>query len=302
MFIVDYVKKLIPMMSKDKVIEDLTITINDLKNNILPTYEAATEHFKVNKLKSKENIELSNAFYKEFDLHRGIKQSSFISEITKRLPHLIANAELTLKNITEIMEANIVNEGLSTKKANLIKIAEMMSFITRFAPNLLNTVYVNETINLDKSAVDSIGLAPQTIKYVTNKINIFAGVVSDYGIDNKTFKNLYDNIPDVLIITSNKDALSVMHNNSTLDPFSSGLVSGFTYNPIYHIRTIIANYQTSKYEANKEKKKILELRLLYLKLKEENNNDAATEKEINYLQSRIDKLEKELTDFENSVS
>jgi hypothetical protein len=60
----------------------------------------------------------------------------------------------------------------------------------------------------------------------------------------------------------------------------------------------IANYQIERYNSNKEKKKVLELRLLHLRLLNDGKNDPKIEKEINYIQRRVDSLDRKIKDSE----
>jgi hypothetical protein len=63
---------------------------------------------------------------------------------------------------------------------------------------------------------------------------------------------------------------------------------------------IVAEYQVARYKEKKELKSILELRLLNLKKTIDGSGDAALEKEINYTQSRIDKLNEQLRKAEGA--
>jgi hypothetical protein len=64
---------------------------------------------------------------------------------------------------------------------------------------------------------------------------------------------------------------------------------------------VVAEWQSNRYKANKDKKKTLELRLLHLKLQNEGKDDPKIEKEINYIQGRVDKIERYLKDVEESL-
>jgi hypothetical protein len=61
-------------------------------------------------------------------------------------------------------------------------------------------------------------------------------------------------------------------------------------NPIYHLRSILAEWQAKRYKYNKERKALLELRLLQLNMKNSNTSDPKVQKEIEYIQSRVDDL------------
>lgn len=296
-----YLKALFPMLEKNKILEDLDITNNELEKNILPSYSDAADYFRLNKITSADTKDLINIFYRNFDLKRSTKQSNIISELNNRIKNLIQNTNFIKEQIEITLEKNIINDGLSAKKVSLIRSAEYMSFLTKYLGDFLNYVYVNEAIAKDSIIKESMELSPASIKYVNQNLLRFARIFSDYSIDPDDYKKLYAKIPEISLSSKTENSINGLYTEKEIDPYSSGLVSHFSYNPIYHIRMVIAEWQTNRYNANKEKKKILELRLLYLKMKKDDKNDAALEKEINYLQGRIDNLERKMRDVEDSL-
>jgi hypothetical protein len=73
-------------------------------------------------------------------------------------------------------------------------------------------------------------------------------------------------------------------------------------NPIYHIGLIVAEYQSNKYKENKELKSNLELRLMNLvSIRDTGQADPGVEREIEMVQSRIDKLSESIRKQEESV-
>jgi hypothetical protein len=109
-------------------------------------------------------------------------------------------------------------------------------------------------------------------------------------------EKIIDTIPDIVINISNADAVSSTIDAGKLSPFSShGLIQGNSQtifnNPIYHIGLMVAEWQANRYKLSKETKKVLELRLLNLQMIQQKNPDAKLEKEIEYIQSRIQGLD-----------
>lgn len=301
MKIIQFVKGLLPHFEKSKVIEDLRISIGELDSIVVDNYNQASEHFRTNRLKSDNNKDLSDAFYKNFDLQKGSKQASFVGDISKRAAFIKKNAEYVLESVEELFERDIIAEGLTVRKALLIRAAESVSFISKFSVDLLNLVYVNEAIESNAELEESLKLAPATVKLVNNNITKFARLLSDYGIPNDSFKKLIQELPEVVINSKTANSVMGLYNEKDIDPFANSYVVGFTGNPIYHIRLLVAEWQASRYKANKDKKKMLELRLLHLTLVQDKKNDPKLEQEIAYIQSRIDKTERYLREVEESI-
>jgi hypothetical protein len=64
---------------------------------------------------------------------------------------------------------------------------------------------------------------------------------------------------------------------------------------------MIAEWQTSRYKEYQEKLKVIQLRVMHLKMLNEKGNDPKLAKEIEYYQSRADKISKSLSDTESDL-
>ncbi len=302
MKIIDVVRAFLPHMDKDKVLEDLRVTSGELDNYALSSYRQATEYFKLNKSKSKQNKELMDLFYRNFDMQGSPKQPNLAGEILKRLVFIKENTDYILSLAETLYERDIINEGLTAKKAVILKAASSVSFISRYSIDLLNYMYVNEALELNAEIEDSMQLSPAAIKYVQLNITRFATMLSDYGIPTKTFSKIVIGIPEVAISSKTANSVMGLYNEKELDPFGNQFKSGFTGNPIYHLRLQVAEWQSSRYKANKEKKKVLELRLLYLKSLKDGKPEAKIEQEISYTQDRVDRINRYLTEVEEDLA
>jgi hypothetical protein len=79
------------------------------------------------------------------------------------------------------------------------------------------------------------------------------------------------------------------------------MLQGFEMNPIYHFRLMIAEWQANRYKSYKEKKKLLEVKLLRLRLLREGKRDPKLDKEIDYIESLVGKLEYSMSKMEEDV-
>lgn len=258
----------------------------------IPSYSTASDFFKTNKFKSKEVKDLQDKFYRNFDMMHGTKASSMVAEISRRLPFILENCLYITKLAETIYERDIISEGLTAKKAVILRAVDSVSFISRFSVDLLNYIYVKETAFTEQSKdlpiSDTSSVIPANEKHININIGKFALLVSSLGIPTKDYSKILNELPEVIINSKTEEGLIGLYGNR-LDPFNNALLSGFVGNPIYHIRMQIAEWQASRYKATKDLKKALELRALNLKLLLEDHPDPAIEKELIYIQSRIDK-------------
>lgn len=297
MKILEYVKSLLPVVTKANIEQDIATTRNEFEKIVLPMYNTAFEQFRVMNFKSSEVKKLEADFYKRARVK--VKSPNFIGDIRNFLQNALSNLEVTAAQVAEVMERDVLNEGLTARKAHLLRSAEVFAFMSRFAPDFLNYITVLEAKAYKATEISDI--SPAKVKYIVGRIDKFFSLMNEYGMDPKTFKNSLTKIPEVGITSGNTDSIKGVFKPEEIDPFSSSLISNFVGSPIYHIRLAIAEWQANRYKAAQDKKKMLELRLLYLKSMETEESNPQLEKEINYINGRIEKVDRYLQEVEESV-
>ena len=140
----DFAKRLLPSLEKNRVVEDLRVTVAELENSVVPNYSQGSEFFKLNKVKSDALKDMSDIFYRNLT-DKSSKQSSMIADIYKRLPNLIENTKRIQQLVESELERDMIREGLTASKIAIIRAAESISFISGYALDLLNYAYVQET-------------------------------------------------------------------------------------------------------------------------------------------------------------
>ena len=286
---------------KERIVEDMRVTLAELDNVVIPAYEAAATHFKASKIKSTEIKNLSGVFYQSFDSHGRSRAPNFISDILQQLRNVRGNLSAVSDVLNEILEKNVIIDGITARKAVLIRASESINFASRYALDLLDYVYITEHNSVSGGGSEASTTTPAAVRDVKVRLNQFATSISDYGIPTATFIKEINLIPEVVVNKFTQDKAGGSIKESTIDPFANAHMSNFMLNPIYRIRLFPAEWQVNRYNASKEKKKVLELRLLYLNMANEKKQDAAVEKEIIYLQNRIDKLDAKIRDVEESI-
>jgi len=300
MKILEFIKNLLPHIDKTKVVEDARITIAELDNIVIPSYKNATDALKMIKLVADTNKDKTVIFYRNIDLQNKSKQGSFIADIYLRLPYIKENTEFLLEQVEELMERDIINEGLTAKKAILLRALGSMSFISRFSIDLLNAVYVEESLFISKDGEETTRLSPAVTKYIDTNFPKYIKVLSEYGIPNKVFVKIIGELPEITISSKNSNGIAGLYKESDIDPFASAYISHFTNSPIYTISLMVAEWQSSRYKANKDKKRMLELRLLRLRMINEDKKDPKLQQEIDYIQGRVDRISRRLAEIEES--
>lgn len=302
MSIFNFVKKLLPRIERSTVAEDLRTTEKESVNIVIPSWDAAAVHFKINKPESDESAELNALFYRHFDLRKAAKSTHFVQDIARRLPTIHENIVYLQSILDSSLEKDIISEGLTVRKAFIIRSASNLSLLTRYLMALLNYLYTVEAKHFDVSLEPGLEISKAEMKYVDQNFARFVRLLSEYSVPSKDFQKMLEVLPEVFLSQATQGAVQGMYKSHDLDPFEQYGVSGFVGNPIYRVRLMIAKWQNDRYESAKAKKQQLELRLLYLQMQVDKAKDPSVVKEIERLQSRIEGYDRHLREVEESVA
>jgi hypothetical protein len=299
MFLLDFIKSLAPTINKQNILEDIRITKSELSGIVIPTMKQAEEHFKIFKMKSPANSQLSLAFYKAYTLDNSKAKLNFISEISSKLPIVLNNISFIESEIDLSLTSDVVSDGITTKKALLLRAAEDISFISRFTMDLLTVVYASETNTTDADSGILLQVSDIVGARVRKNITIYAKLLSIFGNSSFILEKRYNNMLDVVMNDSTYNVVIATYNENVIDPINTIGLKGFESNPIYHLRLMYAEWQADRYKSMKDKKRMLELRVLQLKLQSDHKSDIKKEKEISYIQSRIEKIDYSMAKMES---
>lgn len=297
MEILKFIKTLLPTFTKERLSDDARITRDELEGVVLPAFESAGPLTSSKKFAS-ETLQEFNEIYKR-NANLG-KSANFLGAIAAALPSVIEFQE-TLQNIIDKkFEKEIIVDGITVYKANVVHAQALVSQVSRFAPMLLNYAYVMETeaVGGDSTyARNSLsrGDIEEIEKGFLDFVTAFA-VVSKSG---REAMKTFESIPEVTL-GSNSDAVSSVY-GSKLDPLAMRDVRGFSSSPIFQLRLVVAEWQTNRYKRMQDLKQVLELRLLNLRKQSESSPDPRIEQQIQYTQSRIDRFSEKMRRAEEAV-
>lgn len=303
--LVGFVKSILPSFSKSDVEADMEISLEHIPV-ILEGYASLESISKVAKIQNKQTKDLIDTFYKELDTRGNKLKLSRTKAIGQDTVNIFANAkvngEYILKEISDSINDVVMSQALTAYKINLLRVVPHFYFMTRYAMDMLNFIYVKEAENAKLEVERSYHLNKKQEEFIIKNMWVYAKIVSFYGNDPETFKKEIDSLSDVTIPRDQVDDVVAQLSSDKLDVFST-LPSGFIGSPIYSIRLVFAQWEADRYRSLKDKKKLLELRLLHLKLlQEQGTTDASVEKEISYLQKSITDHDYKLSKIEESVN
>lgn len=299
MNITDFLQSLLPSFGKNRVVEDARVTYDSLEGMVIPSYVEAEKLFTGWKYRSQAMRDFDKIFKRivKYD-----NDANMIVAISRGLQRISEQKEYIQDKIEASFEPEVVSTGLSCLKVNILRIVEATTFISDFAMMFLNYAYILETAEQaeDTGYVRS-NLSPAEIKQIHDQFSDFCIAFNVVAKDKKQIVKAIDQIPDVLINIDTGHAVIGTLGEDKLDPLTMRGFSSVTSNPIYHIRMIVAERQIEKWKKNKELKKVLELRMLNLQMLLDGSTDAKTEKEILYIQGRIQSINHNLHKLEAGI-
>lgn len=290
----DYVKQLLPFFGSDRAVEDARVTRNELVGVAIPSYELAMEVFKTN-LKSARVV----GYAKKYAALVGPHKNTFVFDILERLKKLIKVLDAIDGELAKGFEARVVADAITLHKANVLRVLECTGFLSKYSISLLNAIYVEETAaygGVHQNAPDmTAGELARLDKFFIDFCQTLKAV-SDIVAPVAVFKA----IPESKI--SDMDSLREVFGDRRVDPFNLFTTSNFKGNPIYFVRSLIAEWQMDRYKHTQEQKKLLELRLLHLQRRQQNNPDAGLERDIEITSGRVATLAEKLRKQEESFA
>lgn len=292
-----FIKKLLPRIERTTVMEDLRITEKELVMVVLPSWDAATDLFKITPPSSSDAKSIGQEVLHLLDKKGRPKTATFVGDIALRLRSIHENCVHVQDQLERYVEKDVLPDGLTAKAAFLVRSASQMSFVSRYALSLLNYLYSKEAEKLNSHVSDDVRVSKAEMKYVESNLNTFLRLVNQYAIVPAEFKKLLDAVPEVLV--GGKAAAAAAGLYEKADPFQSYGVAGFSGSPIYYVRTMIARWQQNRYESATAKRQQLELRLAYLEILQKKEDSPQLQKEIKSLQARIENYDQYLREVED---
>jgi phage terminase small subunit len=298
MSLLDFIKTMVPNLDKDDIMEDIRITKDELVQIAIPSYEEANTFFGNKKFKSKSTLDLVAVFERNYRSRLGKRTVSVLDEIGEALKVMHTNLKATEDAIETLVSKTTITETITARKAVLVRMAEQMSYASRMSIDFLNLIYTYEQIEAN---VEYAEVTVYQKKHVIPNIALFAKVLEAHTFNPADFKRKVDNIPEIIVDKDGFEAASSIYKRELVDPIDPPMIKGFEMNPIYHFRLMIAEWQANRYKSYKEKKKLLEVKLLRLRLLRDGKNDPKLDKEIEYIESLVDKLEYSMSKMEEDV-
>jgi len=265
------VSQLATALSSD-VIPALTMLDSNSNLEVIKRSVLLTNINKLAKLGAKDNVELISILLERFKIY-----------------------EKKCQDLEELVESNLANytanTGTSLKDITILKVIEDISDLTLYTLDIIDYILLN--------GGDSNNYPAAKIKYIKEGVYPYVKLLDYYTREKltsiiKIIPKLSDKTVDVV---NNKKSMVMTLFGKTSSDVENLPINGFIGNPIYHIRIYMVDKEIAKYKILKDKKKLIELRILELKAKEQ----SAPIEEKSRLETAIEYHTKMLLEQERSL-
>lgn len=304
--LLSFIKRMIPSFRKSDAVTDLETSIESIETTVIPGYSMLEDVYKTGDMKSNESKKAIKLFYqnvinKESDFKLSSNKNIAV-DILNAFKIIKLNGEFVSNELDRITSDVVISDVLSAYKAFLFRAVAHYSFLSKFAADLNNFFLISEVSYVTKDLEANYKLNKKQEETIFDNLWIFARLLSFYARSTTQFQDRIREIPDMLLPKDKMDELVDVYSAANIEPINN-IPVGFVGSPIYSIRLVFAQWQSDRYKEFKDKKKLLELRYLHLKLlKEQGDSDVNLEKEIVALQRRITDLDYKIAKIEEDVN
>lgn len=259
-------------------------TISELaQDDLLPSL---AEIKQVEKTKRVNNSDLVN-LVKEILKIRGVKTKSIFTDLENIFSELNKNKSKIENLISKHTSSVLTNKVLSIKDAAIIKLVDDISSLTMYSIDFIACVLAD---------IKNTSFPKIKFKKVKEGIPAFVELIKGY---NKDLEKNLDKIAKLDDSVINKDSNKSFVDLKLKNDGVFGIMpSGFINNPFYHIRMWLIDRDIAKLEALKDKKRLIELRIMELKIEEKSGEDGDLSKQIEYYEDKLANIEYKIEKLE----
>lgn len=274
---------------KDDVMDNLNMTFSEMHEKVIPALDNIITNLGDSSIIKKSSIlsllAISTGIKVKDNRDLLIKIKNIISNISK-------NEKSVKSLVTSSLPDVITDKTATVRDLAILKLISDLSSLTLYTLDFL--YYILTTAG--ESDYPKIKFTQ-----IKNDIPDFSSVLNAYK-DNfvKTLDNI-KKIANVDMVTE-PDKIDMFEKVVSRQGkiVNTPTVSGFIGNPIYHVRLLLADRDINKYENLKDKKKLLELRVMELKSQENGESNPKLAKQIDYYEDKIAKVEYKISQIEDS--
>lgn len=274
---------LLPSTSKETVLGDINLIRESINIHTLPVYKTAADLTRKAPLKGDIAETLEKKAKRELDLYKDNALQTIHTALNRAVVNLSVVEDLVRKDVEQ---ESLMRDAMTYTQASILQYIQVARFCASYARRLLLVMTEEASTVLVEDYSKSL---KRDIEYVNRYMDGFLRGINAIGGKKQDTVEAFEKIPDILLDPETVETTKQTVGVSRIDPFKFGFIP-YRWNPIYHLRMAVANFQVQNAKLAQEELESLELRLLHLKQRRDGKENASIEQQINHTQGRIDKL------------
>ncbi len=290
MSIFSFIKKLLPRTQTSVLIEEIDSLRQSLKTQVIPLFtefvdEPIDEVFKSQYVKNLEKL-----FYRNWKGSKG-HYKNFMHHIATQLQKLLATLDVLEEEVEKGFSKDVIRDGITLRKAAIIRAIAQIGFLVNYSVDLGDAM-----CRAEEHVLLNAGDAPDKSDDVTKLMYLYATLLEIYTRPSDDFRALLNDLPEVVVNEETEQTIRSVYGDKDILP--AGVPAAFAGDLFFALGMSFVERQAQAYRRLKDKKKLVELRLLHLKMLREKQNDPKLEKEIEYLEDRVAAIDYKLKKME----
>lgn len=273
MRILDYVRRLATSFTKDELKERMRIFSQALQKSIESFMNAETT---VTSFKSKAGKEFDSELSKGVRMPPRMTAFGYIRQV---LANMSVTAELLATIVEKSYGKDIVVEGITYRRAELLRTLGYMDFVVNYSMRLLHYILVAEASLVSKEHNEGQERPKPELAWLKENRKAFIALLATFSKPSREIVTLIESIPEISIGEDDERVIAPQVGLTKLDPLKNNFIPGVSGIALA-VGLWWAQLQVEKYERLKEDARSIQLRLEQLRLQAQGKSDAQLEATI----------------------
>lgn len=300
MKILDFLRKLAPSFDRADLVSDLAALKESVEETVLPSYASALSAGLYGS-QYKAKSEWVKKHQSEFERQtRGLARGNWIEQL-----HLLLQATpRRIDSLTQLANTALADRvqttGVTYSDAQLLRAVEAYRFVVDYSRRLLLIVYEYENVAIGGESTGGAYSKAEHQLFDKDFTAFVATVVVLLKAGDKVAE-IIGNVPEIVVDSTNVQAVAATAGTSKLEPLRLGIIPP-RWNPLFFFGRVKAEAQHALFQIAQEEKTLIELRLVQMRATLNNAPNAATEKTIEYHESRLHDLTYRIAQWEQKYA
>ncbi len=285
-----------PTLKKQKLIEQINKTKNNMNDKTIPAYREAYTLFTGKAFKDKQLQSMDKAVKAQLGAAiRGYdSRQNMIFAILALLEKNSVFIDAISRNAEKIFASTEATATLKLRQAYIVSLVNNAAFADKYARQLLNFIYSKEMCAI--AGTDEYKLVFANEDKVIKGFDQFLGSIRAMARTDKELAGSIDRISEYAKADADSiDAMVATQSMSDIDPLSLGYITD--YSPFYILGMWEAEIRAWFVRETEDEIELLTRRRIRLEQIYEGKNDAFADKEIDAIQRRLDDNQADMDDY-----